>query len=174
MKADAAVVYHKGVRNAIAANDRGEVTAGILHSILPFNEEIVFIERTGKELFSLVDYGIFKKFFWAGIKAEIEEKDVGRRYPKRKLRNLFIYSREKGKFLPVEEEEKYILACPAFFGRVFVRPEDGDRIFKSGVKGKEALAKLLLSYRDGAQILSSLDPLANGISFHYTGSQSMN
>ena len=160
--ADVGMVYQKGVRNHVAANDSGDVTKDLLHRVVPFGEKVVLVKRTGAQLKNLVSYGLKRKFSWAGIKVVAREKE-GPRGPERELIDVTIYDRNLKTFVPVDDEATYKLACVSFFSRVFVRPEDGD-VTKTTVDNKAVLRDFIIRHGERGQFFFSAgDSLAESL-----------
>lgn len=156
---DVAVAYQKGIRNDVAANDRGQVTAGILHQILPFGEKLNMLGVTGQQLRDLVERGLIKKFSWAGIRARYHEGRDEKGQFQRTLVDLKVWNRATSSWEAVEVEKIYRMACVSFFARVFVA-KGASSVQELSVTNKEIFEAFLRRYvKKRGLVFGDRDPL---------------
>ncbi len=166
LEPDCAMVYQKSVRNHVASNDNGVVTNGILHRIVPFEEKILLVKIKGDKLFKLMEKGVFKKYSWAGLQAHIVENIENEKLVERKLLKLKIYDKSKKRFVPVEKNKTYVLACNEFFNMVYVKSKP-EYIVISNLTDKLVLRRFIKKYkvyRD--KYFTARDFLSKSIVYH--------
>jgi 2',3'-cyclic-nucleotide 2'-phosphodiesterase (5'-nucleotidase family) len=157
--ADIGMVYQKGVRDNVAANDRGEITRDILHRIAPFGEPVVMIKRTGSEIEQLVRSGLKQKYSWAGLQVAFSEKIGKDGDSERNLISIKVFDRAKGEFEPLDKKRTYTVGAVDFFSKVFVRPAKEDvKTFE--MNNKEVLLRFLNKYsKDRDSYFTGSDPI---------------
>lgn len=156
---DVAVAYQKGIRNHVAADDRGRVTAGIIHRMLPFGENMQLVRVKGSRIRELAETGLFKKFAWAGLRIRYSETHDDKGKLRRRLEDLKIWNRAAGAWEAVDEAKVYAVACVGFFTRVFLRPEPS-QVTELPLTNKEAFEAFLHRYaRKRDLIMGPSDPL---------------
>lgn len=117
---DIAFINGGGLRRSLA---QGKVTLGDMYDISPFDNTIVTMDITGKELFSVLEYGIANKTYgyiqFSGLKVEFDaSQPVGEKIIKASLIN--------GE--PIDMDKRYSIAVPDFMAD----GGDGYTIFKKG------------------------------------------
>ena len=117
---DIAFINGGGLRRSLA---QGKVTLGDMYDISPFDNTIVTMDITGKELFSVLEYGIANKTYgyiqFSGLKVEFDaSQPVGEKIIKASLVN--------GE--PIDMDKRYSIAVPDFMAD----GGDGYTIFKKG------------------------------------------
>lgn len=142
---DCAVTYHKSVRSSVAANDAGIITADLLHQVVPFDEKVLVLRRTGAQLREIAEKGLSRKFLWAGTRLTVEERPAAEAGgdPVRKLLSFEIHDRSAGRFVPVRNDAVYTVAVVDFFNKVFVKADPAD-VTPGELDNKEVLRRFLL------------------------------
>ncbi len=157
---DCSVVYHKSVRNHIAANDKGIITNGIMHMAVPFVEKLQLVKMKGSRLIKLIDYGMKKKYCWAGLQAHIVEKVKNGKLVERKLLKLNVFDKKKKQFVPVDKDKTYVMVCNSFFNKVYVKPNPED-IINTSATDKSSLKAFLKKYKSNRDYyFTDLDKLS--------------
>lgn len=166
---DCAVTYHKSVRSSVAANDAGVITADLLHQVVPFDEKVYVLRRTGAQLRDIAEKGLSRKFLWAGTRLTVEERPAAEAGgdPLRKLLSFEVYDRPAGRFVPVRNDGVYTVAVVDFFNRVFVKADSADAA-PGELDNKEVLRRFLVMMHDDPDgFFTEKDPLYPSLVMEY-------